>query len=169
MIPTTIALISLLLTGLGVMTGLAAWILTRFVKKSPDGRLNLRQAGLIPKVVFFLAGGAGLILGVAFVGFSVAGIGWLITKLTEQMKPADLAYLSLLFGIAPFVLAIFGSVLARITGGTVNAAGAENCKAFGMDLNHLVYALFMSYWLVFFTGGIAVLGLIGSGLWAIFS
>jgi hypothetical protein len=169
MIPITVALISMLLAGLGVLAGLAAWVLTHFVKKSPDGRLNLRQGGFIPKSVFFLAGGAGLVLGTALVGFAIAGIWWLVAKLATQMSPADLAYLSILIGIAPFVLAIMGAGLARISGGSVNAAGAENCKAFGIDLNNLVYGLFMSYWLVFFTGGIAVFGLIGSGLWAIFN
>lgn len=159
----------MLLAGVGFLAGAAAWVLTHFVKKSPEGQLNLREGGFIPKGVFFLAGGAGLALGASVVGFAIASIGWLAAKLFAQMSPAGLACFSIVFGISPFALAILGAGLARITGGNVTAAGAENCKVLGMNLNGLVYALFMSYWLVFFTGGIAVFGLIGSGIWAIFS
>jgi len=164
----TIALISMLLAGVGFLAGAAAWVLAHFVKKSPEGRLNLREGGFIPKGVFILAGGAGLALGASVVGFAIASIGWLAAKLFAQMSPSDLAYFSIVFGISPFALAILGLGLARVTGGTVTAAGAENCKVLGMNMNGLVYTLFMSYWLVFFTGGIAVFGLIGSGIWAIF-
>lgn len=169
MIPPTIALISMLLAGFGFLAGAAAWTLTHFVKKSPEGHINLRQGGFIPKSVFILAGGAGLALGASVVGFAIAGIGWLVENIFAQMTPSRLAYFSILFGISPFALAILGAGLARITGGNVTAAGAENCKVLGIDLNGLVYALFMSYWLVFFTGGLAVFGLIGSGIWAIFN
>src|SRR5690606_27032988 len=97
----------------------------------------------------------------------VAGLWWCLTALLETTTPGGLAALSILFGVAPFLLTVLAVVLARLLGGSVNASGASDCRLLGFNLNAFVHSLFMSYWLVLFTGGIAILGLIGSGIWAI--
>jgi hypothetical protein len=138
-----IFLIGLFLMCAGILAGVLSWILAHFVKKAPDGRINVRQGGFVVKPVFVLAIGGGLLLGFSLIAFVIAALWWLLAEIFRDMTPGGLALLSLGVGIL-------------------------DCFFLGFDLNNLVYAFFMSYWAVFLTGGLAVFGLIGSGIWAIF-
>jgi hypothetical protein len=162
----TIFLIGLFFMCAGIVAGALAWILAHFIKKSPEGRINIRQGGFIAKSVFVLAGGGGLLLGLSIVSFVVSGIWWGLSVILKNMTPGGLALLSLFVGVLPLIVAILGAGLAKILKGHVDARGARDCFLFGFDLNGLVYVLFMSYWGVFLTGGLAMFGLIGSGIWA---
>lgn len=173
--PATLLSISQALAIAGVLAGLSALLLVPFVKKSgkrffrssdlPPGKV--RELGRLEQSVFLLASGAGMLLGLALIIAIVAGLWWCLTALLGTTTPAGLAVLSILFGVAPFLLTVFAVVLARLLGGSVNASGANNCLLLGFNLNAFVHSLFMSYWLVLFTGGIAIFGLIGSGIWAL--
>lgn len=144
-----------------------AWILAHFVKKGPDGRINVSQGGFVVKPVFALAVGGGLLLGLALVAFVVSALWWVFSGILRDMTPGGLALLSLGIGFLPLVVSALGAGLAKILGGRIDASGAKDCFFLGFDLNNLVYALFMSYWVVFLTGGLAMFGLIGSGIWAV--
>lgn len=152
----------------GILVGLLAWILAHFVKKQSDGRIDVRQGGFVVKPVFALAVSGGLLLGFSLVAFVVAGIWWLLASISQDMTPGSLALLSLGVGILPLGVSALGAGLAKILGGRFDANGAKDCFFLGLDLNNFAYALFMSYWAVFLTGGLAAFGLIGSGIWAIF-
>lgn len=82
------------------------------------------------------------------------------------MTPFKLAVLSLAVGLFPLLLSLCGMVLARCLNCKVNAAGAEKCMVFGVDISNVLYTLFMMHWLTIFSGGLAVYGLIGAGIWA---
>lgn len=169
--PATLLSISQVLAIAGILAAVSALLLVPFIKKSGKRFFqsnNLRELGRLEKSVFLLASGAGMLLGLALVISIVAGLWWCLTALLETTTPAGLAALSILFGAAPLSLTALAVVLARLLGGSVNASGASNCLLLGFNLNAFVHSLFMSYWLVFFTGGIAIFGLIGSGIWAIF-
>lgn len=161
----TTFLIALAIMCLGILAGTLAWILTHFVKKSPEGKINVREGGFIVKAVFMLAGGGGGLLGLAIVGFIVSAIWWALSII--NLTPGRLALLSLFIGVFPLILAFLGAGLAKISGGHVDASGVKDCSVLGFDLNNLVYTLFMCHWAVIFTGGLAIFGLMASGLWAL--
>lgn len=163
----TIVFATLTLALLGLLLGIMAWGLAHFVGPHVDGRLDLSNGGLLIKVVFSLAIGAGAIVGVALVGLVLAGLWWGGAMLLVQMTPGKLALFSIAIGAAPLIIAACGSGLAHALGGTVDASGARNCFFLGINLGPTVYNLFMSFWLALFTGGVAMLGLMGSGIWAI--
>ena len=156
--------IALLLMCLGILAGALGWILAHFVKKSPEGKIDLRQGGFIVKGVFILAVGGGGLLALSIVGFVVSAVWWALS--VTDMTPGLLALLSLLIGVLPLMLAFLGAGLAKISGGHVDASGVRDCFLFGFDLNNLVYTLFMCHWAVIFTGGLAIFGLMASAIWA---
>jgi hypothetical protein len=164
---STFFLIGIYLLCAGVVFGLCGWCLSPFLPKSPDGKMNVREGGLIVKAAFVLAVGCGGLLALAIVSFICAGIGLVISVVFKDMTPGKLALLSLAIGIFPIGIAMLGAGLARVAGGQVDARGASGCVLFGRDLNSLVYTLFMMHWLVMFTGGFAVFGLMSAGIWAL--
>jgi len=131
------------------------------------GKFNLRQAGLITKVgmTCTLLGVLGFTI--AFMGFIFAGVGWLWNYVFEQMSPKRLALYSLIIGPTPFIFPLLAKLICKLTGGSVDASQVSGCVFMGLNLNGLVYTLFMSYWLVLLTGGIATFGLMSSGIWAL--
>lgn len=129
--------------------------------------MNLREGGPIVKAAFVLTVGCGGLLALAIASFICVGIGLIISVVFKDMTPGKLALLSLAIGIFPLGIAMLGAGLARISGGQVDARGASGCVLFGRDLNSLVYTLFMTHWLVMFTGGLAVFGLMGAGVLAL--
>lgn len=162
-----IFLASFFLLCAGTLAGLLAWVLAHFVKKSADGRINIREGGFLVKAVFVMALAGGGLLGLAVVGFFVSAVWWVLSVI--DLTPGRLALLSILIGVFPMVLALLGVGLAKISGGHVDASESRGCFFLGFDLNNLVYTLFMCHWAVIFTGGFAVFGLLASGLWALFT
>jgi hypothetical protein len=158
-------LIALAFMCLGILAGTLAWVLAHFVKKSPEGKINVREGGFVVKAVFVMAVGGGGLLGLAIVGFFVSAVWWVLSIM--NLTPGRLALLSLLIGVFPMILAFLGTALAKVSGGHVDASGVRDCFLFGFNLNNLVYTLFMCHWAVIFTGGLAVFGLMASGLWAL--
>ena len=160
-------LIALAFMCLGILASTLAWVLAHFVKKSPEGKINAREGGFIVKGVFVMAVGGGGLLAVAIGGFFISAV-WCVLSVVD-LTPGRLALLSLLIGVFPLVLAFLGAGLAKILGGHVDAGGVRDCFFLGLDLNNLVYTLFMCHWGVIFTGGLAVFGLMASGVWALFT
>lgn len=158
-------LIALAFMCLGILAGTLAWILAHFVKKSPEGKINVREGGFVVKAVFVMAVGGGGLLGLAIVGFFISAVWWVLSVM--NLTPGRLALLSLLIGVFPMILAFLGTALAKVSGGHVDASEVRDCFLFGFDLNNLVYTLFMCHWAVIFTGGLAIFGLMASGLWAL--
>ena len=168
--PATLLSISQMLAIAGVLVAISALLLVPFIKKSGKrffSSNNIRELGRLEQSVFLLVSCAGILLGLALVISMVAGLWWCLTSLLEAITPIGLAVISILFGVAPFLLTVLAVVLARLLSGSVNASGANNCHLLGFNLNTFVHSLFMSYWCVLFTGGIAIFGLIGSGIWAL--
>jgi len=163
----TFFLIGIYLLCAGVLLGLLGWCLTPFLPKSPDGKFNVREGGLVVKAAFILTVGCGGLLALTIVSFFIAGIGLISSVVFKDMTPGKLALLSLAIGVLPIATTMLGVGLARISGGQVNAGGVSGCVLFGRDFNSLVYTLFMSHWLVIFTGGFAVFGLMWAGVWAL--
>lgn len=83
------------------------------------------------------------------------------------MTPLKLALIFILIGLLPFVAVSLAIAIASLCGTELSAAGAQPCIILGRDISGVLYAMFMSGWLVLFTGGVAVWGLLGTGLWAL--
>lgn len=105
--------------------------------------------------------------------------GFVLVKLTVGRKlvalgsvcwsttPGKLALISVVIGPIPLLIALLGAGIAKMIGGTLDAAKVENCIVFGVDIGNVLYTMFMMHWLMIFTGGFAVLGLMASGIWAL--
>lgn len=152
---------------LGLAMAIIALILALFKRRGPDGKMGLDQGGFIAKSVFGLALTGGMALGLALTGFGLYAIVWAFQAIQPAFTPARLALVSIILGIAPLALSMFGVILARLLGGSVDARGAFDCRLAGVDLSSFVYTLFMSYWLTILTGGLAFLGLLASAVWAL--
>lgn len=85
----------------------------------------------------------------------------------DDLTPGTLAVLSIAVGISPLLVAVAGSAMAKACGGTIDARGPQNCFILGIDIGPVLYAMFMCHWLLLITGGIAVWGLLISGVWAL--
>ena len=84
-----------------------------------------------------------------------------------MMTPGRLALLSVVVGVFPLAVAALGSLIAHLKGCRLSEAAAEPCYVLGIDISGLLYTMFMFAWLTMFTGGIAVIGLMVSGIWAL--
>jgi hypothetical protein len=147
--------------------GFLGWLVVVLEQVMRRGKFDLSQGGPITKIalVSTLLSGAGL--AVAFIGFIFAGTWWLWGRFAVDLSPASLALYSIIIGPAPLLLSLLARIIARAIGGTVDASQARDCVFLGLELNGFLHTLFMSYMLFFITGSLAVLGLLGSGVWAL--
>lgn len=159
---------SLVLAAAGVVLGIFGFLFSLLLNIHRQPPVTFREAKPLVKIAYMMASGAGGLLGLAIIGLIAAGIWWCLLILIAHVSPGSLALISLAFGISPLLVASLAGFIASRIGGTLNAAGAENCIFMGRDIGSILYTMFMMHWLTIFTGGIAVFGLIGSGLWAIF-
>lgn len=120
-------LIALAFMCLGILAGTLAWILAHFVKKSPEGKISVREGGFIVKAVFVLAVGGGLLLGSSLITFFISALWWLLAEFLRDITPGSLALLSLGIGFLPLVISSLGAGLVKILGGRIDASGAKNC------------------------------------------
>ena len=97
-----------------------------------------------------------------------AGVSWLWAIIAGvQLTPGKLALISVVLGPLPLVIAMIGAGVAKMIGGDLSSAGVENCIVFGVDIGNVLYTMFMMGWLLMFTGGLAMIGLFVSGIWAL--
>ncbi|MCS6177989.1 carboxypeptidase-like regulatory domain-containing protein [Shewanella baltica] len=81
------------------------------------------------------------------------------------MTPTQLAIISILIGISPLLIALLGSLLARLLGCEQKGGGVSKCYFCGKDIGGILYGMMMMHWLVIITGGIAIFGITASLLW----
>lgn len=164
---TTIFNFSVEVGGIGLIILICGWLIVVVLNGFKKGPFNIKQAGPATRVGFgiTLLGIAAVVLAVLSV--MLAGAVWTWQLLSNLLTPASLALSSIAIGILPLLLSGLGVVLAKISGGSVDARGPQNCSVWGVQLGGLVYTLFISYWLMLFTVGLMVLGLIISAVWAV--
>ena len=152
---------------LGLLLVIFGWAVAVISQIGKPGRFNISHGERPVGFAFsFIMAGA-LLSAIAIIGLLVAGLWWMVPYLFASITPGWLAILSIGVGVFPIVLSALASLTAKAMGGSVSASGADNCILLGRDIGSLIYTLFMSYMLAYFTVGLAVLGLIGSGIWAI--
>ena len=156
---------SLLLAMYALVPGVLGWLMVVLVQIIHRGKFNLRQGGLITKISLISILFSGFGLAVSVIGIIFSGVWWLWDRFAGNLSPGSLALYSIVIGVAPLLLSLLSSTIARAIGGTVNASQARDCVFLGLDLDGLLYTLFMSYMLIYLTGGLAVLGLLVSGVW----
>lgn len=164
---STLALTSLVFAGLGLVLGVTGWSLALIMNIPKSGGFKLRKNELAVKVSYRCILGGGFSLGIAVVAIISAGLWWGVSLLFAELTPGTLALFSIVLGPAPLLITALASGMANILGCSVDASGARNCVFSGLDLGPLLHSLFMTYWLVFLTAGLAFFGLMGSGIWAL--
>lgn len=166
---------SVLLASAGLGFAIVSAVLAGLANALSKGKIQLDPKDPIGRFFAYgilIGGGA---IGFAIIGLFVAGCWWLLMWLShtlfggERLTPGRLAMLSLAIGPLPLLGPLAASVITRLVGGDVSAAGTTNCKVFGVEIGGLVYSLFMMYFLCFFTFGLMFLGLMASGIWALFA
>jgi len=150
-----------------LISGVLGTIIVGIDQALTKGKSNLREGDSITKVGTIGILLAKLGLKIALTGFVFAGLWWLWESFFEGMTPARLALYSLAIGPAPLLFPLLAKIICKLSGGTVDASQVQGCILLGLNLNNFVYTLFMSYMLAMFTIGIAFLGLMGSGVWAL--
>lgn len=153
---------------LAVLLAVIGWLVAIVSQLGKPGGFNLRHGERPAGFAFVCIMGAGLIMGVALFGVMAAALWWLGAHALVYLTPERLALISIGVGVLPLLLSMLGVAAAKVTGGRVDASGAYHCRILGRDVGGIVYTLFMMYVVTVFSAGLTVLGLIGSGLWALF-
>jgi hypothetical protein len=150
-----------------LVLGVTGWAIALLVNVPKSGEFKLRSGGLTAKMAFACIVGGGFALGVSAVTIIAAALWWCLAVLFGGATPGKLALISVTLGLVPLLLTAVASAIAALLGCTVDVGGARNCHFLGINFGPLIHTLFMAYWLVFLTAGLAVVGLVGSGIWAI--
>jgi hypothetical protein len=158
---------SIQLASYAFIIGFSGLVFFRIDLTLTKGQINPKEDRPVKQVstVCILLSKLGLI--VALIGFVFTGLWWLWEHFFEYMNPGRLALYSLIIGPAPLLLPLSAKIICKLTGGTIDASQVQGCTFSGLNFNGLVHSLFVSYFLVFLTGGLAVFGLLGSGVWAL--
>jgi len=150
---------------------LAAWLVGMFliilINAAGKGEFSLSRGGPLGRFALICVLISVVSLAAVFIGLLVVAVWWLWNRYAGDLGPGNLALFSLLFGPAPLLISAFASVVARLIGGTVDASQARHCIVLGVDLGGIIYTLFMAYMLVYVTAGLALPGLLASGIWAL--
>ena len=164
---TTIFDFSVKIGVIGLLVIFSGWLIVILLNGFKKGPFDIRKAGLATRVGFAIAAlGIGAVVMAVF-GVMASGVVWGWHVISSLLSPGSLALYSVAIGVSPMILSVLGVGLAKLLGGSVDARGPQNCSVKGVELGGLVYTLFMSYWLMFFTAGVMVLGLIASSIWAV--
>jgi len=144
------------------------WISIVVAKITNKKKISLREGGPLTKFGMICILLSIVILAIVFMGFIALGIWWLWVSFSDQLTPTNLALFSIVLGPAPLLLTLTSIIVAKLLGGEVDASQVRNCVLFGIDIGGFLHAFYMSYILVVFTGGLAIMGLVSSGVWVLF-
>lgn len=162
-----IALASAGLLCFGLLLVIFGWAVAAISQIGKPGGFNISHGERPVGFAFSSIMAGALLSAIAVIGLFIVGLCWLVPYLFANITPGWLALLSVGVGVFPIGLSAFAVVAARAMGGSVDASGPGNCIFLGRNFGSLIYTLFMAYTMTFFTAGLAVLGLIGSGVWAV--
>lgn len=165
---STLTLTGLVFLCLGLILGLSGWGLALVLGIPKDGGFEDRKDELTVRITYRFILSAGFCLGIGVVAIFAAIIWWGFSQVLADLTPGSLALVSIVAGPLPLLLSAIASGIASILGGNVDASGSRNCTLLGIDIGPLLHSLFMTYWLVFLTAGLAFIGLFASGIWALF-
>lgn len=165
---TTLFNFSIKSAGVGLLIIFSGWLIVILLHGFKKGPFNIRQAGPFTRAGFGITMLGIVAVVIALLSAMASGVLWFWHIISNTLSPGRLALYSVIIGVSPLILSISGTLLAKLSGGTVDASGSHNCIVRGVDLGGLVYTLFLSYWLMLFTGGLMILGLILSFVRAVF-
>lgn len=163
MTPASLALYGLIPVAIAALLLAVALALGVVFKLPRQGGLDIHNQAPLVRFVFVLVMAASLMLAVAIVALLVAGAWWLGTEVI--VTPRRLVIISVVIAVLPLTLAFLASAIARAIGGTLHEGGYQDCTLLGFDLGPVLYQLFVMAWLSVFSGGLAIFGLIGAGIW----
>ncbi len=129
--------------------------------------LSSRQKAAIG-VSFFGVVVGGFAIAVGFLGILVAAFLWIKLSYFSELTPRSLAIVSIVVGVLPLLFSFFGMGITKLLGGRADGNGVHVKPIFGVDLSAVLTTLLMMHWLTIFSGGLAMLGLMASGVWAVF-
>jgi hypothetical protein len=164
---TTLVLTSFVFTCLGLISGLAGWMLAIVFNIPAKGGLQLEKKKLSTRIAISCIIGSGFSFAVAIIAIVLAGVWWVWLQILPDLTPRALALISIAVAPTPLLLTILAISVASLLGCKVDASGAQNCFFLGKDVSRIINSLFMAYWLIIFTFGLSVIGLVASGIWAL--
>ena len=153
---------------IGVVVAIAGILLSLLTKTGPGTDLEIVKKNPLVRLSIGIIFLGGFILAIAiFIFLGVLG-WWLFADVLQIDTPGQLAIYCLIFGPLPLVLPVSAEFAVRALGGNISARGRSECFLLGFNIGPLLENLLMAYLLLYLTGGLAVLGLLGSGIWWLF-
>ena len=168
-----IFIISGLAAFFGFVLAFGGWLvrvafgLVNIAEAAENESLSPRQKNLIA-LSFILVVVGGFVISAGVLGVLISGFLWLKQTVFSELTPKGLAVISVIVGPIPLLLSLFGMLIMKVLGGHADGNGVHVKPVLGIDLSGFLSALFLMHWLTIFTGGLAMLGLMASGVWYFF-
>lgn len=153
--------------GIGFSLAVAGSLLSLFTKTGPGTDPEITKNNPLVRLSIGIIFSGGFFLAIAILIFSASAIWWLFRDVIQLESPGQLAIYSLILGPAPLVLPLIAELLTRMLGGDVGAHGRSRCLLWGINIGPMLENLLMSYLLLYISLGLALFGLLGSGIWAV--
>lgn len=158
-----------ILAGLALILFIASVISQRSHTTAVNRHKNQQTCAALAERAYSFQSMFNLVLMILTLSLIWSGGSWLWANYIEQLTPGKLALISVVIGPVPLLIALLGAGIAKMIGGNLDAAKVENCKVFGIDIGNILYGMFMMHWFTIFTGGLAMIGLMVSGIWKLVS
>jgi hypothetical protein len=155
------------LVGVGIVLAIIGSLLSLFTKTGPGTDLEAAKKNPMVRLSIGVIFGGGFCIAIAVILFVSSGVWWLFRDVIHIASPGQLAIYCLILGPAPLMFPLIAGIVTRVLGGDVGAHGRSKCFLWGLNIGPLLENMLMAYLLFYVTGGLAVLGLFGSGVWAL--
>lgn len=151
--------------GTGFTLAIAGLLLSLLTKTGPGTDPEVTKKMPLVRLSIGIVFLGGFFLAIAIFVFLGAAGWWLFRDVIQLESPGQLAMYSLIIGPLPLVLPLSAEIITRILGGNVGAHGRSECFFRGIDIGPFLENLMMSYLLIYISAGLAMFGLLGSGIW----
>jgi hypothetical protein len=156
-----------MLVGIGGILAITGTVLSVFTKTGPGTDPEITRKKPLVRLCIGIIFSGGFFLAIAALIFAALAIRWLLWDVIQLESPAQLAIYSLIIGPAPLVFPLIAEILARILGVDLGMHKRPRYMFWGINIGALLQDMMMAYLLLFVSGGLAMFGLLGSGIWAL--
>jgi hypothetical protein len=156
-----------ILVGIGISLAVIGSLLSLFTKTGPGTDPEIAKKNPLVRLSIGIIFSGGFCIAIAVILFVSSGVWWLFRDVIHIESPGQLAIYCLILGPSPLVFPLIAEIVSRALGGNIGAHGRSRCVLWGINIGPLLENMLMAYLLFYVTGGLAVLGLFGSGVWAL--
>lgn len=156
-----------MLGGIGGVLAITGSVLSLFTKTGPGTDPEMTRKKPLVRLSIGIIFTGGFLLAFAILIFAALAIWWLLWDVIQLESPGQLAIYSLILGPAPLVFPLIAEILARVLGVDLGMHKRPRYMLWGINIGPFLQDMMMAYLLLFVSGGLAMFGLLGSGIWAL--